>query len=97
MLLFVKRYKEEALGVGEVALPGEGAALIRAAAQRAAKEPKDSTHHSMPPPADGSTNGTPQSTEAEYVSPEGVAGATQGSPQGSPPESDPHLPLSLAL
>lgn len=99
MLLFVKHYKEEVLGVGEVALPCEGAALIQAAAQRAAKEPKDSTNHSMPPPTDGSTNGTPQSTKTEYVSPEGFAGTPKGhrkvtfTPR-SPPESDPTF-LSL--
>lgn len=98
MLLFVKRYKEEVLGVGEVALPGEGAALIRAAAQRAAKEPKDSSDHSRPPPTDGSTNGTPHSTETEYVSPEGFAGAPKGhrgvtfTPPPPPPKSDPTFP-----
>lgn len=38
MILFVKRYKEEVLGVGEVGLPGEGVALREAAAQRRLKE-----------------------------------------------------------
>ncbi|XP_061543122.1 LIM and cysteine-rich domains protein 1 isoform X2 [Phycodurus eques] len=38
MLLFVKRYKMEALGVGEVALPGDGEALREAADQREARE-----------------------------------------------------------
>ncbi|XP_074532259.1 LIM and cysteine-rich domains protein 1 isoform X2 [Halichoeres trimaculatus] len=68
MLLFVKDYKQEALGVGEVALPGEGGALMEAANQRTAKEAKDnsnkkdsvehnSTSHS-PAMAVGPTNGT---------------------------------------
>lgn len=38
MLLFVKHYKQEVLGVGEVGLPGEGGALREAANLRAAKE-----------------------------------------------------------
>ncbi|XP_077429848.1 LIM and cysteine-rich domains protein 1 [Vanacampus margaritifer] len=38
MLLFVKRYKMEVLGVGEVALPGDSEALREAANQREAKE-----------------------------------------------------------
>lgn len=41
MILFVKKFKQEVLGVGEVALPGEGTALKEAAAQRVAKEVKD--------------------------------------------------------
>uniref|UniRef100_A0A3Q2QCB2 LIM and cysteine-rich domains 1 n=2 Tax=Fundulus heteroclitus TaxID=8078 RepID=A0A3Q2QCB2_FUNHE len=41
MILFVKHFKQEVLGVGEVALPGEGGALKDAAAQRMAKEVKD--------------------------------------------------------
>ncbi|XP_037535672.1 LIM and cysteine-rich domains protein 1 [Nematolebias whitei] len=38
MILFVKQYKQEVLGVGEVGLPGEGVALKEAAAQRTVKE-----------------------------------------------------------
>lgn len=72
MLLFVKRYKEEVLGVGEVALPGEGGALREAAAQRAAKEPQESPDGSS---AGSSTNGThEESAKAEYVSPESLGG-----------------------
>ncbi|CAL8338388.1 unnamed protein product [Lota lota] len=41
MLLFVRSYKQEVLGVGEVALAGEGKALMEAATQRGAKEAKD--------------------------------------------------------
>ncbi|XP_014864189.1 PREDICTED: LIM and cysteine-rich domains protein 1 [Poecilia mexicana] len=41
MILFVKQFKLEVLGVGEVGLPGEGGALKEAAAQRTAKEVKD--------------------------------------------------------
>ncbi|XP_034021017.1 LIM and cysteine-rich domains protein 1-like [Thalassophryne amazonica] len=41
MLLFVKHYKQEVLGVGEVALPGEGGALREAANQRTLKEDKE--------------------------------------------------------
>ncbi|XP_034388980.1 LIM and cysteine-rich domains protein 1 isoform X1 [Cyclopterus lumpus] len=44
MLLFVKSYKQEVLGVGEVALPGEGGALMEAANQRTAKDAKDGSH-----------------------------------------------------
>lgn len=83
MLLFVKHYKQEVLGVGEVALPGEGGALREAAIQRTAKEAKDrsssskkdavehqdhgSTSRSAASAA-GSTNGTDESTKTEYVS-----------------------------
>lgn len=71
MLLFVKRYKEEVLGVGEVALPGEGGALREAAAQRAAKEAKDGADGSSPSSAAAAANGThDESTKTEYVSPE---------------------------
>lgn len=74
MLLFVKQYKEEVLGVGEVALPGEGGALREAAAQRAAKEPKDSPDSGSPSSAAGSTNGThDESAKAEYVRPDGLS------------------------
>lgn len=78
MLLFVKQYKEEVLGVGEVALPGEGGALREAAAQRAAKEP--SADSSAPPSAaGGSTNGTHhESAKSEYVSPESLLGRPRG-------------------
>lgn len=41
MLLFVKRYKMEVLGVGEVALPGDSEALREATNQ---KEPKEQNH-----------------------------------------------------
>ncbi|CAL8336700.1 unnamed protein product [Merluccius merluccius] len=41
MLLFVRSYKQEVLGVGEVAFAGEGGALMEAANQRSAKEAKD--------------------------------------------------------
>ncbi|KAM6927576.1 LIM and cysteine-rich domains protein 1 [Xenentodon cancila] len=41
MLLFVKQYKQEVLGVGEVAFPAESGALHKAAIQRTAKETKD--------------------------------------------------------
>ncbi|KAG7278225.1 hypothetical protein CRUP_012721, partial [Coryphaenoides rupestris] len=41
MLLFVRSYKQEVLGVGEVALAGEGRALMEAANQRRARETKD--------------------------------------------------------
>ncbi|XP_011615826.2 LIM and cysteine-rich domains protein 1 isoform X2 [Takifugu rubripes] len=63
LLLFVKRYKEEVLGVGEVALPGEGGALSEAAAQR---QLKDGADHGSPPSTGGSANGTHQSTKTEY-------------------------------
>lgn len=70
MLLFVKQYKEEVLGVGEVALPGEGGTLREAAAQRAAKEPKEGPDSG---PAAGSTNGTSgEGPETAYVSPESL-------------------------
>ncbi|XP_020486396.1 LIM and cysteine-rich domains protein 1 [Labrus bergylta] len=81
MLLFVKHYKQEVLGVGEVALPGEGGALREAAIQRTAKEAKDrsnsdrkdslehqghdSTNNSSAP-ASGPTNGTDGSTKTEF-------------------------------
>lgn len=85
MLLFVKHYKREALGVGEVALPGEGGALREAAIQRAAKEAKDRSNKKdavehqdhgsagrSSASAAGSTNGTDESTKMEYVSKQGV-------------------------
>lgn len=70
MLLFVKHYKQEVLGVGEVALPGEGGALMEAAIQRTAKEAKDRSNtnrkdaveHQGHGPA-GSTNGTDEKKE----------------------------------
>ena len=80
MLLFVKQYKQEVLGVGEVALPGEGGALREAAIQRTAKEAKDRSNsnkkdaldHSATNPgaasAAGSTNGTDDGTKTDYVS-----------------------------
>lgn len=87
MLLFVKHYKQEALGVGEVAPPGEGGALREAANQRAAKEATDrsdgdkkevparrdhgSANSSTSSPA-GSTNGTDDGTKNEYVSSRGT-------------------------
>lgn len=84
MLLFVQHYKQEVLGVGEVALPGEGGALREAAIQRAVKEAKDRSNSdkkdaqehvdrssSNAVSAAGSTNGT-DNTKAEYVSTQGV-------------------------
>lgn len=83
MLLFVKSYKQEVLGVGEVALPGEGGALREAATQRRAKEAKDRSNidkkdalqhqdhgstSSITASATGSTNGTDDSTKTGYVS-----------------------------
>ncbi|XP_034549575.1 LIM and cysteine-rich domains protein 1 [Notolabrus celidotus] len=78
MLLFVKHYKQEVLGVGEVALPGESRALREAAVQRMAKEAKDrrtsdrkdslehnSTGNSIAPAA-GPSNGTDGSAKTEY-------------------------------
>ncbi|XP_038547972.1 LIM and cysteine-rich domains protein 1-like [Micropterus salmoides] len=77
MLLFVKHYKQEVLGVGEVALPGEGGALREAAIQRRAKEAKDrsnidkkdhnhSSTNCSSTAAAGSTNGTNDSNVTEY-------------------------------
>lgn len=83
MLLFVKHYKQEALGVGEVALPGEGGASREAAIQRTAKEAKDRSNSNKKDAVEhqdhgsarrssasaaGSTNGTDKSTKTEYVS-----------------------------
>ena len=58
MLLFVKGYKQEVLGVGEVALPTEGGALAEAANQRRAKDTKDkgSTNGKAEHPGQGLTN-----------------------------------------
>ncbi|XP_029947492.1 LIM and cysteine-rich domains protein 1-like [Salarias fasciatus] len=73
MLLFVKQYKQEALGVGEVALPGEGAALEEAAMQRAAKEAKDRSdrkdagrQQEAKVSTSPSTNGMEESSKAQY-------------------------------
>ncbi|XP_072237532.1 LIM and cysteine-rich domains protein 1 [Leuresthes tenuis] len=75
MLLFVKQYKQEVLGVGEVALPGEAEALREAATQRTAKEAKDrgdkkdavqqQSHTSTTSSVDSApaTNGTDDKTE----------------------------------
>lgn len=77
MLLFVKQYKQEVLGVGEVALPGEAGALREAAIQRTAKEAKDrsdrsdavqqqahtSANSSLTTSASATTNGTDDKTE----------------------------------
>lgn len=79
MLLFVKQYKQEVLGVGEVALPGEGGALSEAAIQRAAKEAKerssdkkDAAQHQDQDSANSSvassTNGTEYNDKTEHVS-----------------------------
>lgn len=81
MLLFVKHYKQEVLGVGEVALPGEGGALMEAAIQRTAKEAKDrsnsdkkdavdqqdhsSTNSNTSTSTSGSANGTDVNTKAK--------------------------------
>lgn len=79
MLLFVKHYKEAALGVGEVALPGEGRTLREAATQRTAKEAKDRSNSNLKDavelqkpdpataPAAGSTNGTDDGSSTEFV------------------------------
>lgn len=67
MLLFVKQYKQEVLGVGEVALPGEGRALGEAAIQRTAKDAKDSGNKKDAAPAASSTNGTDEGTKTKYV------------------------------
>lgn len=63
MLLFVKHYKQEVLGVGEVALPGEGGALREAANQRAAKD-QDANNQSAEEQQTSatSTNGTEEYT-----------------------------------
>lgn len=73
MLLFVKHYKQEVLGVGEVALPGEGGALREATIQRTAKEAKDRSNTNKKDAVEhqghgsaGSTNGTDE--KKEYVS-----------------------------
>ncbi|XP_019952152.2 LIM and cysteine-rich domains protein 1 isoform X1 [Paralichthys olivaceus] len=81
MLLFVKNYKQEVLGVGEVALPGEGGALREAANQRTAKEAKDRSNSdkkdaleqhdqgstsSSASSATGSTNGTDSSIKTDH-------------------------------
>lgn len=77
MLLFVKCYKQEVLGVGEVALPGEGGALREAAIQRRAKEasdgkaaPEHQDHESTQSNTTSisSTNGTDNSGTTDYVS-----------------------------
>lgn len=66
MLLFVKHYKQEVLGVGEVALPGEGGALQEAANQRAAKEAKDQQGANRKEQKDqGPATGTSNGSEAE--------------------------------
>ncbi|XP_054641837.1 LIM and cysteine-rich domains protein 1 isoform X1 [Dunckerocampus dactyliophorus] len=73
MLLFVKHYKTEVLGVGEVALPAEGGALREAAMQRSMKEAKDAVEHQSLSPiensttsADGPTNSADDSTKNQY-------------------------------
>lgn len=72
MILFVKQFKQEVLGVGEVALPGEGGALREAAAQRMAKELKDhsdkadTAQHLNQSSTSSAVNGT--SNQTEYVS-----------------------------
>ncbi|XP_035376428.1 LIM and cysteine-rich domains protein 1 isoform X2 [Electrophorus electricus] len=53
MAQFVKSYKDQALGVGEVALPGEGGAVKENAGKQ--KSAKDSQEHLDPEPT---TNGT---------------------------------------
>ncbi|XP_056157889.1 LIM and cysteine-rich domains protein 1 [Lampris incognitus] len=82
MLLFVRSYKQEVLGLGEVALPGEGGALREAANQRRAKEAKDHgssnskggmKHQDLSPAngstaaSAGSTNGTQDSTKTKVT------------------------------
>ncbi|XP_047440188.1 LIM and cysteine-rich domains protein 1 isoform X2 [Mugil cephalus] len=79
MLLFVKQYKQEVLGVGEVALPGEGDALQEAAVQRTAKESKDrgdkkdagehkehSLTNNSTASTTASTNGTDENKKTEH-------------------------------
>lgn len=86
MLLFVKRYKEEVLGVGEVALPGEGGALREAAAQRAAKEPREG-------PAGDPANGThEEGAKTERVSPESLGSSKGARLDLMPPSPPPALP-----
>lgn len=81
MLLFVKQYKQDVLGVGEVALPGEGGALREGANQRTGKEAKDQSTSNkkgnvehqvpcstIPGPAPATANGTNESVKSEYVS-----------------------------
>lgn len=69
MVLFVKHYKQEVLGVGEVALPGEAEALREAARQRTAKDHDDDGGDKKDARGDhGATNGTDDSPEAQYVS-----------------------------
>lgn len=65
MLLFVKQYKQEVLGVGEVALPGEGGALMEAAIQRTAKEAKDKKD-APDGQTNSSTNGTGGSVKTKH-------------------------------
>lgn len=71
MLLFVKNYKQEVLGVGEVALPGEGGALRQAAVHRATKEAKDRSNsdkkEAVQHQDNGSTNGAADGSITEYV------------------------------
>lgn len=77
MVLFVKKYKQEVLGVGEVALPGEGGTLREAAILRTAKEAKEGSNsdkkdaveqqdHSSTNTNAGSSNGTDD--KDKYVS-----------------------------
>nr|XP_015814034.2 LIM and cysteine-rich domains protein 1 [Nothobranchius furzeri] len=69
MILFVKQYKQEVLGVGEVALPGEGSSLKEAANQRAAKEAKvqcdmkDTAQHQDHCSGSAAVNGTDDKSE----------------------------------
>lgn len=66
MALFVKAYKEEALGVAEVALPGEGgAARDDAAKQKNGKAGQDTQEPNSP------ANGMP-GKKGEYVSGAGL-------------------------
>lgn len=68
MLLFVKHYKQEVLGVGEVALPGEDGALRDAANQRAVKE-QDATNqsHEKEPEQTSSSSSTSTNGTEEYT------------------------------
>ncbi|XP_038135569.1 LIM and cysteine-rich domains protein 1 [Cyprinodon tularosa] len=73
MILFVKQFKQEVLGVGEVALPGEGGALREAAAQRMAKELKDhsdkadTAQHLNQSSISSAVNGTSNQTEYRCI------------------------------
>ena len=82
MLLFVKQYKQEALGVGEVALPGEGGALKEAAVQRTAKEAKDRSNSDKKDAPGRQDHGSSGSSSASSA-----ASATNGTDNGAKTEN----------